>query len=226
MQHAHTIKFFTKRIATEITGGVSTTSKMPCRSWSIPVFMCKRGAVLAKIPGSTCAICYADKGNYHQYRNNIEPAQVARLDAFYADPALWIQAMVALIGDDPFFRWFDAGDLQDVDMLWAIAAVCRATPNTRHWLPTREYEIVAAYLADYGPLPENLTVRLSAFMIDQPAKIPRALRDVPNVTTSEVHTTTPTTNASTCPAPTQGNKCGSCRACWSRDVPTVSYHAH
>ena len=29
-----------------------------------------------------------------------------------------------------------------------------------------------------------------------------------------------------CPSQTQDNKCGSCRACWSRKVKQVSYEEH
>ena len=28
------------------------------------------------------------------------------------------------------------------------------------------------------------------------------------------------------PAPDQGGKCKSCRACWSRDIPNVTYAKH
>lgn len=216
---------FTKRLAKELTAGLSQTDKMPCRSWSIPVFMCKRGAVLAKVKGSACEICYADKGLYAVFRENIEPAQVARLDALYSEPE-WACAIAALIGADPEFRWFDAGDLQDLFMLEQIAEVCRLTPHTQHWLPTREYEIVAQYIAKHGALPPNLVIRLSAFMVDKPVKIPSVLRGVPGVVASEIHTAAPQPGSMACNAPQQGNKCADCRACWSRDVAVVSYHAH
>lgn len=218
------IVLMTKADASTIVGGLSRPSKMPCKSWSIPVFACKRGAQLAAIPNSTCSICYADKGRYAARRDVIEPAQVARMLAI--DDPLWVEAMVTLIATDRHFRWFDAGDLQDITMLVCIAEVVSRTPWTEHWLPTREYEIVAEYLAQYGPLPPNLTIRLSAFMIDAQAKIPAALRGVRGITTSEVHTGAPRPDVAPCPAYTQGGKCLDCRACWSRDVATVSYPAH
>ncbi len=228
----HPVHFvrLTKKDATMLTGGVSNPEKMPCKAWSIPVFMCKRGAQLARVPGSVCWRYYADRGNYAKYRSTIEPAQVARFDAMYADPLAWVEAMVTLIGDDPHFRWFDAGDLQDLTMLELIAQVARRTPRTEHWLPTREYEIVQEYLRhDRNRIPSNMIIRLSAFFPDQPVKVPKALRGVPGIATSEVHTATaPTTDTRpyACPAPTQGNKCQSCRACWSRRTPAVSYHDH
>lgn len=223
---------FTKRDATTLTGGASQTSKMPCKSWSIPVFMCQRGSKLMKVKGSVCSKCYADKGNYRQRRNNIEPAQVARWDALITaletdeGLMLWARAVAALIGDDAEFRWLDAGDLQSAAMLRAIALVATLTPKTRHWLPTREYEYVAQYVQN-NSVPENLVIRLSALMVDQPMKIPSALRDHPQITASEVHTTdTVREGVFPCGAYTRDGKCGPCRACWIADVKTVSYPQH
>ncbi len=47
---------------------------------------------------------------------------------------------------EPFFRWFDSGDLQSVEMVRDIVAVAERTPEIRHWLPTREYATVREYL--------------------------------------------------------------------------------
>jgi len=224
---------FTKRDATVITGGTSQTSKMPCKSWSIPVFMCQRGSKLMQVEGSVCSDCYADRGMYHMYRDNIEPAQVARWDALTTAMEtpdglrLWAMAIARIIGDDDEFRWLDAGDLQSADMLSAIALVATLTPRTKHWLPTREYEFVAEYLQKSMPIPKNLVIRLSALMVDQPMKIPSALRDHPQVVASEVHTTdTVREGVFPCGAYTRGGKCGPCRACWNPEVKVVSYPKH
>ena len=50
-------------------------------------------------------------------------------------------------------------------MLLAIARVCELTPTIRHWLPTREAAVVKAFLR-LRDLPANLTVRISATMVD------------------------------------------------------------
>ena len=92
-----------------------------------------------------------------------------RLDL--ADDPDWVVAMVKLvywqaeINGDRTFRWFDSGDLQDVEMLERIVSVARHTPEIRHWLPTRERGIVWRYLAT-EVLPANLTIRLSAISVD------------------------------------------------------------
>ncbi len=62
-----------------------------------------------------------------------------------------------------FHRWHDSGDLQSVEHLEKIIEVCRRTPQIQHWLPTRELAILRACRER---IPANLTIRVSATMID------------------------------------------------------------
>ena len=217
-----------KADARAVCGTLTQTSKMPCKSSSLPTESCDTGYKMAKIAGSICSMCYADKGFYAVYANTIKPAQFARLDAVHqamqsADAgALWVSGMVALIGADAYFRHHDSGDLQGLKHLELIAALCNATPGTRHWLPTREYGIVKAYIAKHGKLPANLTVRLSAMYPDQPVKVPASLQGVPGIAVSNVHTGAPIGEA--CRAPEQSGECRDCRACWTD--ATISYRMH
>jgi hypothetical protein len=64
-----------------------------------------------------------------------------------------------------------------------ICAVAEATPDVRHWIPTREYEDVATYLGAGGLIPSNLAVRLSAHYVGQIAEVPSVLRHLPTSTT-------------------------------------------
>lgn len=206
--------------AAAIAGTLTSTSKMPCKSYSLPTEACRTGWKMAQIPGSVCNACYANKGFYRTYEKTIKPAQFARLDALQ-DPH-WPHAMAAQIGHDPFFRWHDSGDLQDLQHLEKIALVCDLTPGTRHWLPTREYSIVKQYIAKHKKLPANLIIRLSAMYPDKPVQIPASLQGVPGITASNVHTRAPIGTA--CKAPEQQGECRDCRACWSSDV--ISYAMH
>jgi hypothetical protein len=134
--------------------------------------------------------------------------------------ARWVDAMSTLLADVPHFRWHDSGDLQSAAHFGLIVDVCRATPKTAHWLPTKEPRYVKRWTAAGGEIPANLTVRVSGPMIDGPAPAGFA-------NTSTVHKSAAApAGAHVCPAPSQGGACGDCRACWSRDVATVSYHAH
>lgn len=221
---------FTKKAATVICGSTTQTSKMPCESYSLPTASCVTGFKMAQIPGSICASCYANKGNYVMYANNIEPAQHQRLhsvmmaleDAELA--AEWVSGMVALIGKSEYFRWHDSGDLQSAEHLELIAQVAIATPNCNHWLPTREYGMVKEFIAKFGALPTNLMVRVSAMYFDVPVNVPASLQGVANVAVSNVHKDKAPIGAA-CPAPKQEGKCLECRACWHSAEP-VSYAAH
>jgi hypothetical protein len=216
--------------AQAVCGSLTQTSKMPCKSSSLPTETCETGFRMAKVPGSICASCYADRGFYSMYQNTIKPAQFARWDAVVqaceSDEAaeLWVSGMVAMIGADQYFRHHDSGDLQGLRHLELIAELCRATPHTRHWLPTREYGTVKAYIEKHGrdALPENLIVRLSAMFPDRGVVIPASLRGIRNITASNVHTQNPI--GTPCRAPEQKGECRDCRVCWTNE--TVSYQLH
>lgn len=212
--------FMKKAEANAVCGTLTQTSKMPCKSYSLPTEACQTGYKMAQIKGSICHSCYANKGFYRAYESTIKPSQFARLDSL-TNPH-WVDGMVSLIGNDSFFRWHDSGDLQGLEHLELIARVAQLTPNTRHWLPTREYAMVKQYIAKHGALPKNLIVRLSAMYPDQPVKVPLSLQGVANVAVSNVHTDKPMGTA--CNAPANNGACGDCRVCWSTE--TVSYALH
>ena len=217
----------TLKQATAVAGTLGYPSKMPGTAYGISAHACKVGAKLAQVAGSVCHGCYALRGNY-LYRD-VAKAHEKRL-AGIADPR-WTVAMITLLDaahargtgrngkfDAGWHRWHDSGDLQSVEHLTKIAAVAAATPHIRHWLPTRETVIVKQYVARGGVVPENLLIRISATMVDG-----AATQAWP--TTSGVHDNAPARGYE-CPAPKQEGKCGSCRACWSIDVPHTSYCRH
>ena len=190
---------------------MTRTSKMPGLSYSLPAWECQVGSRLRAVKGSVCSGCYALKGNYTRYPA-IKAAQYYRLQSLRHPQ--WIPAMVAQIKRQKFFRWHDAGDLQGSWHLKNIMEVCRLTPSVKHWLPTREVKYTS--LMDPAIVPTNLKIILSDHMIDQKAHVK-----------SWPYTSGVSTNgAATCPAPKQGGKCGSCRACWDRNVSRVVYGKH
>jgi hypothetical protein len=204
-----------------IVGGLSAPSKMPGYAYSLPARECKTGSKLRNVQGSTCSCCYAMKGRY--VFPKVQAALYRRLESL-SDPR-WIDAMAELINrrsvKHPHFRWHDSGDIQSLDHLRAIVRVCELTPHVSHWIPTREYRIVAEYRKTYGDFPPNLNVRMSAHMIG--GKAPH----FDGLTISTVSTDSAQyPDALKCPAPSQGNECGDCRACWNPDVLHVDYHKH
>ncbi len=196
-----------KKEAIKITGGLSKPSKMPGPSYNLPATACRTGAKLAKVPGSVCSGCYALKGRYRF--PNVQKALNRRLNSL--NHPQWIEAMVVLITGEPVMRWHDSGDLQGMAHLKAIFEVCNNTPETRHWLPTRE----ARYLPlNHDSIPKNLTIRFSSHKIDQPP------------VKSWPWTSTVSTRDSSCPAQLQNNNCKDCRACWDRKISNVTYPKH
>ena len=201
-------RIMNKKEAKAITGGLSAPSKMPGPAYNLPATACITGAKLVKVPGSVCAGCYALKGRYRF--TNVQQALRRRLESL--DKPYWIHAMVVLIDKAPYFRWHDSGDLQGAWHLKNIFEVCKRTPDTMHWLPTRETGILK--LMDPAIVPPNLIIRLSGHMING------------KNSTFWPWTSTVSTEGKTCPAQDQGNQCRNCRACWDRTISNVTYPKH
>ena len=172
--------------AKEINGGLSNPSKMPGKAYSIPASRCNVGSRLAKVKGSVCEGCYALKGMYRF--GNVQDALEKRFQSL--GNTAWVNSMALLISKQSkdFFRWHDSGDIQSVSHLKKIVDVCKLTPDTKHWLPTREYKIVEQYVDQFGAIPSNLIVRLSAHKVNFPAPTKLAKRlgvQTSSVTTSK-----------------------------------------
>ena len=204
--------------AREIAGTLSNPSKMPSKGTSTPAWECNVGARLRNVKGSTCADCYATKGRY--VMPTVNDAMVKRFNGL-RHPR-WVDAMVKLIGGlrEPYFRWHDSGDLQGIWHLANIVKVATLTPTVHHWIPTREYAVVKAYMDSGGTIPSNLVIRQSAPMVDGPP--PQSRYGLP---TSTVHKDGAPIGRK-CPAANQDGECKDCRACWNADVPNVSYGIH
>jgi hypothetical protein len=199
-----------KKEAKEITGGLSAPGKMPEGSYNLPASACQTGAKLRRIPGTPCHGCYAFKGRYNF--PNVKDALTRRLESLTHPD--WVEAMGVLVQGKKHFRWHDSGDLQSVQHLINIMEVCKLTPATQHWLPTQERKFLPL---NTDSIPKNLIIRLSNAKNNT----------VPGQAWSHWSTVVTTPRAGhVCPAPDQGNVCGSCRACWSKDVKEVQYRIH
>ena len=198
--------------AREITGGLRDPGKMPGHAYSLPAQACITGAKLVNVKGSTCSGCYALKGNYIRFPA-VQKAMERRARSLVHDS--WITAMVTLIKKHRWFRWHDSGDLQSVQHLKNIFEVCKLTPDTRHWLPTREARFLN--LMDPDVVPKNLKIVLSDHMNNQRVT-PTWWPYTSGVTTDH--------NQVSCPASNQGNKCLDCRKCWDRGTSRVIYGKH
>lgn len=214
----------------KIIGGLSKPSKMPWYSWSTSAFDCKTGSQLRKVENSTCAACYALKGNYAW--PNVKKAHQNRLRAL--DDPRFVEAFINVLTilydksrktymlngkeiKENRFRWHDSGDLQSVDHLKMINEIALATPFLKHWLPTREFGIVNDYLKKGNTFAKNLIVRMSAVIVGE--DFPRRPMGLPYSTVGVDQV------KNQCPAYEQEGKCLDCSTCWD-GRKNVNYPLH
>jgi len=219
------IKAAVGKVRTALTG----TSKMPCRSYSLPAAACKVGGRLRGIAGSTCNGCYAyERGHY--VRGTVKRAQARKLAAI-THPR-WREAMIVIIAYEflrtgvAFWRWHDSGDLQSAEHYADIIAIAEALPEIQFWLPTRE----AAIVRDGPTPPPNLAVRVSMPMVDaRPSAAGLASGRLYSMVSSS-HAAADAVAAeglaSVCHAVADRNGCEDCRACWDTSQQVITYPLH
>ena len=208
---------FTLREATAICGPLSKTSKMPCPGYSLPAEECRLGRFLRQIPGTVCAHCYALRG---RYLFPVVRRAMGRRMASLSDTR-WVAAVTSLIrrSGEKYFRWHDSGDIQGLEHLAKIVAVCKKLPGVKFWLPTREYRLVEVYRRMGGKIPRNLCIRYSAHLIDGRPPLGYGM---PVISVSADRSKTPP-SAYRCRAAEAGNACGPCRACWDRRIRIIDF---
>ena len=214
----------------EILGGdvSSKNSKMPGTSFGLSTDYCNVGGTLRDVKGSVCSSCYAER--LENFRPSVKKGWTNRAEAVLRATSedtpgtlermsTWTDAMVErLLKLNPtHHRWHDSGDLLNYNHLMMIVWVADMMPHVSFWLPTKEKALINKFLRN-RKFPDNLTVRLSAPMVDQQLKRK-------DIQTSMVTTGTPG-DVWICPARHQGNACNDCRACWDSGVPVVAYPKH
>ena len=130
----------------------------------------------------------------------------------------WVNAMVYIMHNQKqvvntgLFRWHDSGDIQSLDHLNKIIEIAKLTPNIKHWLPTKESNLIQNYK---HAIPKNLVIRLSGSFIDgnQPK-----YKNTSTVVSKKYK--------ATCKAYNNFGKCGTCQKCWDSSIKNVSYLNH
>ncbi len=197
---------------------LSKASKMPCKSWSLEALTTCPGS---RKPGGelvdACAGCYATTGNYRF--PNVKAPRLHNQSDWLRDE--WCDDMIAAIGTESYFRWFDSGDMYDIRLAEKILQVMKATPNTRHWLPTRMHKFAKfrPMLAKMSRL-ANVVVRRSSDSIKG-----ETVRGK-NSSTIIAFPDQAKPDQTVCRAYEREGKCGECRACWDKNTPVIAYPAH
>ena len=198
---------------------LSKTSKMPAKSWSIPA-----GGKFC--PGSkdaeVCKECYAMKGFYNM--PSVKSPREHNAEDWKRDG--WVDDMAKEIKGMPYFRWFDSGDMYHPKLIDKIHAVIHKTGETKHWIPTKMWDIVGtkAMINDLHRY-KNTVIRKSAKDINQVINTSHTTCNSA-VFTKDVFYSDQYPNVYRCKAPDQDHKCKDCRACWDKSVQTVAYLKH
>lgn len=197
---------------------ISKTSKINSRSWSLEAINtcpASRDSYGNLVPA--CQGCYATTGNY-RYPNVKAPRQHNKHDWKRAE---WCADMIAELDNDRYFRWFDSGDMYSLGLAEKILEVMQSTPHCNHWLPTRMHKFskFKNILAKMEALP-NVVVRKSSDSVHGGT--------IDGLTTSTIIPTPAhaTSDMIVCEAYERAGKCGTCRACWNKDIKTIAYPAH
>jgi hypothetical protein len=198
---------------------LSKTSKLDnVRSWSLQAVETCPGSIDPATGGlvPACQGCYAIGGNYRF--DNVKKPRIFNRQDWKRDG--WVSDMVDALRNDRYFRWFDSGDMYDARLAEKMLQVMLLTPDVKHWLPTRMHKFpkFQPILRAMQALP-NVMVRPSS-------------DSVTGEYTAGLHGSTivPSLQApagvTVCHAATNDGKCGSCRACYSKDVAVIGYVAH
>jgi len=197
---------------------LSKTSKLGTKSWSLQAIETCPGSKAADgglVPA--CSGCYATTGMYHF--GAVKAVRADNKEDWKRES--WVGDMVVALRKDSHFRWFDSGDVYSLELAEKLLAIMVATPNTKHWLPTRMYKFpkFQKVLAAMQALP-NVMVRPSSDAVD-------------GTFTPGVHGSTIVPDATSAPdgvtvcrAYEQGGKCLDCRACYDKALPVIGYVAH
>jgi len=203
----------------------SKTSKLDgIPSWSLPALThCpgarEKGGLIVEV----CRGCYAREGCYH-FPSTKAVRESNVLDYKQDD---WEDRVIAKLEGEEYFRWFDSGDVDTPVLAAKLHRIVKATPDTKHWIPTRSHKFKRIdrhlRLIDEEP---NACVRISSDNIGVPiveyvagARRPSSVviknaNDVPD-------------GATVCNSyKTKPAKCNGCRACWDKTVETIAYPIH
>jgi len=103
--------------------------------------------------------------------------------------------------------------------LWHI---CRQTPQIKHWIPTKARELFSPITWQWLESLPNVKVRYSSPDLDD--NVDKKYGSM--VISKYYQGLSNTASYFQCPSSLQGNKCLSCRACWSKHIEVIAYLKH
>jgi len=197
---------------------ISKVGKLNSRSWSLEALEtcpASKGSDGELVPA--CKGCYAVGGNY-RFKNVKEARSHNKKDWQRSE---WVADMVEELDSDRYFRWFDSGDMYSLALAEKMYEICKATPWTRHWIPTRMHKFKKFRdVIDRLNALDNVVVRLSSDGING------EIIEEAEYSSTIIPFIDSVTVATVCNAPLQDGKCKKCRLCWDKSKKVIAYAGH
>lgn len=203
------------------TAKLSKTSKMPAYSWSLSAIKTCPGAIDKSKESKlvpVCENCYATVGFFRMpvvkaVRENNE--RLWKEDTFVND-------FIKVLNGHEYFRWLDSGDIFSIKLMEKIYEICKETPDTQHWIPTRMYKFkkFESLLSKLGDLP-NVSLRYSGDDFNK-----KVDKGNGSIVTTDKFDYDKNKDVVKCEAYEREGKCGECRSCWNKSVKHIAYPIH
>jgi len=197
---------------------ISKVGKLNSRSWSLEALEtcpASKGSDGELVPA--CKGCYAVGGNY-RFKNVKEARSHNKKDWKRSE---WVADMIEELDSDRYFRWFDSGDMYSLALAEKMYEICKATPWTRHWIPTRMHKFKKFRdVIDRLNALDNVVVRLSSDGING------EIIEEAEYSSTIIPFIDSVTIATVCNAPLQDGKCKKCRLCWDKSTKVIAYAGH
>jgi hypothetical protein len=197
---------------------ISKVGKLNSRSWSLEALEtcpASKGSDGELVPA--CKGCYAVGGNY-RFKNVKEARSHNKKDWQRSE---WVADMIEELDSDRYFRWFDSGDMYSLALAEKMYEICKATPWTKHWIPTRMHKFKKFRdVIDRLNALDNVVVRLSSDGING------EIIEEAEYSSTIIPFIDSVTVATVCNAPLQDGKCKKCRLCWDKSIKVIAYAGH
>ena len=197
---------------------ISKVGKLNSRSWSLEALEtcpASKGSDGELVPA--CKGCYAVGGNY-RFKNVKQARSHNKKDWKRSE---WVADMIEELDSDRYFRWFDSGDMYSLALAEKMYEICKATPWTRHWIPTRMHKFKKFRdVIDRLNALDNVVVRLSSDGING------EIIEEAEYSSTIIPFIDSVTIATVCNAPLQDGKCKKCRLCWDKSTKVIAYAGH
>lgn len=187
------------------------------------------------IPVADCGNCKACRGGCHDVRHDViwppQKASRAKNSAIArTDPERFFQEIKKTLKKSKFFRFHVGGDILNKNYFAGIVAAAKEFPACKILVFTKMFDLINAWIAENGPLPENLKLIFSDWRgleMENPYNLPVSSPVWFDKDGNEIERGPHTSNNCTwCPGSCEDCALQNC-GCWNlKPGETVLFEAH